>query len=120
MFGYIKGFIKVPDPKNKSFILLSRNLYVVPTPLTADKPNATMIEDFFSEDLRNTLVDGKPFNPHKKHEDHTCYGKVIFAHKVVRPHADKIDFSQFKQLLLNISSVIEAHRKTHPPVPKSS
>ncbi|MGB5082668.1 MAG: retron Ec67 family RNA-directed DNA polymerase/endonuclease [Burkholderiales bacterium] len=120
IFGYIKNVIKVPDPKKKSFIPLFRNLYVVPTPLTAEKPDATMIEDFFSEDIKNTLVGGKPFKADKDHEDHTCYGKVIFAHKVVRPNADKIDFSKFKQLLLNISSVIEAHRKTHPPPAKSS
>ena len=115
MFSYIKGITKITEPKKESFIHLFRNLYVVPTPLTPEKPNATMIEDFFGEDLKNTLVDGKPFNLNKDHEDHTSYGKVVFAHRVVRPNADKIDFSQFKQLLLNISSVIEAHRKSHPP-----
>ncbi|MBE0620605.1 MAG: RNA-directed DNA polymerase [Burkholderiales bacterium] len=120
MFGYIKGVTQIKEPKNEPFVHLLRNLYVVPTPLTPDKPNATMIEDFFSDDWKKTLVEGKPFNPEKDHEDHTCYGKVIFAHRVVRPNAEKIDFSQFKQLLLNISSVIESHRKTHPPPGKAS
>ena len=37
-----------------------------------------------------------------------------FAHKIVRPKADEIDFSGFRQLLLNLSLAIETHRKTHP------
>ena len=84
---------------------------MVPTPLIQDQHEST-IEDFFDEKIRNELVGGLPFNPNKKHEDHTSYGKVIFAHSVVRPNADKIDFSNFKQLLINIASAIAAHRST--------
>jgi len=119
IFGFVKGINKTCDPKNDAFVYLFRNLYLVATPLTVEKPLATMIEDFFTDDLKKTFVEGKPFNPQKEHEDHTSYGKVVFAHSVVRPNADKIDFSNFKQLLLNISAAIEYHRKTHPPPGKS-
>jgi RNA-directed DNA polymerase len=114
IYGYIKGTTKVAEPKNERFIHLFRNLYVVPTPLTPEKPIATMIEDFFDDDLKKTLVEGKSFDPRKQDKDHTSYGKVIFAHRVVRPKADAIDFSGFKQLLSNLSLVIETHRTTHP------
>ena len=112
MFKYIKSITqKTNKLKNEPFIHLFRNLYVVPTPLIQDQHEST-IEDFFDEKIRNELVGGLPFNPNKKHEDHTSYGKVIFAHSVVRPNADKIDFSNFKQLLINIASAIAAHRST--------
>jgi RNA-directed DNA polymerase len=114
IFNYIKGFKKIPEPKNAPFIHLFRNLYVVPTPLTPDVPISSMIEDFFFDEVKNRLVGGKPFKADKEHEDNTCYGKVIFAHKVVKQDAENIDFSKFKQLLQNISSAIEEHRKTHP------
>ena len=115
IFGFAKGMNKEFDPKFHPFVHLFRNLYLIATPLTPDKPLATTIEDFFTDEIKQELVDGKPFDPKKAHEDHTSYGKVIFAHSVVRPNADKIDFSNFKQLLLNISAAIEYHRKFHPP-----
>jgi hypothetical protein len=115
IFNFVKGINKKCDPKIDPFVQLFRNLYLVATPLTPAKPHGTTIEDFFTDELRKTLVDGKPFKPKKEHEDHTAYDKVVFAHSVVRPNADKIDFSNFKQLLVNISAAIEFHRKTHPP-----
>lgn len=121
MFGYIKKFTHVADPKKEPFIHLFRNLYVVPTPLAPGEDKST-IEDFFKKEVTDTKIGGKFFSTKKKYDDQTSYGKVIFAHAVVKPSADKIDFSQFKELLLNISSVIEAHRKTHPalvPAPEA-
>ena len=35
-------------------------------------------------------------------DPNTRYGKAIFAHKVVRPNAEKIDFSEFKEILNNV------------------
>ena len=113
LFNYIKGVFGIADPQDKKFIHLFRNLYVIPTPLGPDKSSST-IEDFFSDDVKNTLVAGKSFKPKKDHDDQTGYGKVVFAHKVVKPNANKIDFSNFKQLLRNISEAIEGHYKTHP------
>ncbi|MCL4395494.1 MAG: hypothetical protein M1482_11960 [Chloroflexi bacterium] len=37
------------------------------------------------------------------------YGKKIFAHQVVRPKADIIDFTGFGPLLTNIALVIKDH-----------
>lgn len=114
LFAYIKNTKKIPDSRKQPFIHLIRNLYVVPIPLTPEKPSEIAIEDLFPEDIKKSPVDGLPFNPNKQHQDHASYGKAIFAHKVVRPNAETIDFSGFRQLLSNISAVIEEHRKTHP------
>ena len=102
--------------KAQPYIHLFGNLYVVPIPLPAGATKA-MIEDLFEDSVKNALVDGKPFKADKKHEDHTHYGKAIFAHKVVKPNAATIDFSQFKQLLLNIQAAIDEHRKNYPKPP---
>ena len=36
---------------------------------------------------------------------------MVFAHKVVRVHADKIDFSAFNAILSNIELAIDDHAK---------
>ncbi len=54
---------------------------------------------------------------------HKHYGKKVFAHKVIRPNADKVDFSGFRPLLQNIGHAIAAHGKSlcaGAPVPKGS
>lgn len=113
IFNYIKGVFKIPNPATEPFIHLEKNLYVVPVPL-AGGAKAMAIEDLFPSSVTGTLVDGKSFNPDEKTKGPSHYGKVVFAHKVVRPSAATIDFSNFKQLLLNISAAIEAHRKKYP------
>jgi len=94
------------------FIHVISNLYVVPTPL---KPGgaASMIEDMFDTATLTTVVDGKLFDPTEKKDKSTHVGKAVFAHKVVRKNAEKIDFSGFKPILTNVVAVIEEHMKKH-------
>jgi hypothetical protein len=88
---------------------VGKNLYVVPTPLLNEKP--TMIESFFTDDVLNTKLGGKAFNPSDKGFDNkTEYGKHLFAKEVVKKNEDKIDFAGFKKILDRIDSVITAHK----------
>jgi len=89
------------------------NLYVVPTPLS---PGVTqsMVEDFFDSATKSKVIGGKTFDPASNTDTATQYGKMVFAHKVVRAHADTIDFSGFNALLSNIRDVIDADAKGGP------
>ena len=118
LLAYINKLPNVSTQNHSGFIHVFHNLYVVQTPIVPNKPKSN-IEDLFSDEIKATLVGGKPFNPKKSHGDHDSYGKVVFAHKVVQPKAGTIDFSNFKPLLLNISLAIEAHHKMHPGTSKS-
>ena len=40
------------------------------------------------------------------------YGKKVFAHRVVRPKAETIDFTGFRPFLTNIVAVISHHKAT--------
>ena len=88
------------------FYHLGQNLYLVKVPegISAGKRD---IEDLFPAAWLGQLVDGKPFDKKKAHGDHTAYGKVIFAEKVVRPNAAKIDFTEFEELLLRIEGCVK-------------
>ena len=86
------------------FYYLKRNLYLVKTPSEGD--NQSCMEDLFSQDTRSFLVDGKPFDKNKKHGDHTSYGKLVFADRVIRSRMDQIDFGQFAPLLEGIAGSI--------------
>ena len=82
---------------------IEHNLYLVKVPEGA-KPGVRDIEDLFPPAWLGELIDGKAFDKKKEHGDHTSYGKVVFAEKVVRPNTDKIDFSQFEELLKRIEA----------------
>jgi RNA-directed DNA polymerase len=90
------------------FIHVVRNLYALATPL----PNGTTqskIEDFFEAKLKATVIDNKTFNDQNQFDTSTQYGKSVFAHKVVRPSADTINFNGFRPLLTNLVLAIKAH-----------
>jgi len=89
-----------------SFYHLGLNLYLIKVPEgvpAADKD----IESLFDPALLKTVLDGKKFNPQKEHADHTEYGKVVFAEKVVRANAGGIDFSGFEDLLARIEDALK-------------
>lgn len=113
----VKDLTKTKPMLTEPFIHVTGNLYLVPTPLTPGTTQST-IEDFFDATIKSTIVGGKTFNAKSEFDSAIHYGKNVFAHKVVRPHADKIDFGKFKALLSNIVSVIDAHAKKHlVPIP---
>lgn len=115
IYNTVKDITKTMVMGTEPFVHVIGNLYVVATPL---KPGAaqSMIEDFFDDAIKLTIVGGKPFDSKNDFETDTHYGKHVFAQKVVRAHADKIDFSEFKAILSNIVMVIDAHAKKHPVV----
>ena len=72
------------------------------------------IEQLFDQELRETLIDGKKFDPSNDLDTNTKYGKVIFAKKVVRPNVDQIDFSKFGKLLDRIVAVLDDYEDRKP------
>jgi RNA-directed DNA polymerase len=86
------------------------NLYLVKTPEIGTKAKSR-IEDLFDPDLLKTKIDGKTFDPNKEHDAERKYGKFVFAEKVIKPNADRIDFSKFKLLLNRIVAVLDDYEK---------
>src|SRR5690606_34400554 len=88
------------------FYYLFENLYVVKTPEMS--PNVeSCIEDLFDRELFKTEIDGKTFDPRKKHGAAGKYGKFVFAEQVIKPQVDKINFSGFLPLLNRIAAALE-------------
>jgi RNA-directed DNA polymerase len=105
LFGAIAGVIKKPVTGKEKFIHVCHNLYVVPTPKTANGSD-TMIEDFFDPSLLQTKLGGKKFNPGKP-DTAKEYGKYVFAERIVRPNQATIDFSKFRRILNRIDDAIQ-------------
>ena len=108
-----KSSFKVTPAPTDQFTHLSKNLYLIATPLPAGAVQSK-IEDFFDAAIKATVLDGKTFSAANHLDKEKEYGKMIFAHKVVRPQADKTDFSGFKPLLTNIVAAIQ-HFNAHLP-----
>ena len=104
----IKNAAHVKVTGTESFVHVVANLYAVPTPLLPGG-GPSKIEDFFDAALKATQLHGKTFSDGNAYDSATHYGKSIFAHQVVRPRSETVDFSGFRQLLTNISAVIMAH-----------
>ena len=73
------------------------------------------IEDFFDASIKATVIDDKTFNPGDGFDKDKHYSKKVFAHKVVRPKADTIDFSGFRPLLTNLTAAINKHKASVVP-----
>jgi RNA-directed DNA polymerase len=103
----------------KPFVHVVRNLYAMPTPL----PNGatqSKIEDFFEATLKATVIENKTFDDQNVFDTTTNYGKKVFAHKVVRPNADTINFNGFRPLLTNLVSAMKSHAATASVPPANS
>jgi RNA-directed DNA polymerase len=88
------------------FVHVAHNLYVMRTPPLPGKPQ-TAIEDFFTKKTLSSQVDGKSFHGGKAGFDPAKhYGKVVFAHKVIRPKASSINFSRFTVILKTFVDII--------------
>ena len=81
----------------------------MPTPIVADAEESK-IEDCFDTKIKGTVINGKTFSDGNNFDINKHYGKKVFAHKVVRPQADTIDFTGFRQLLTNVVAAIDAHK----------
>lgn len=110
----IKNVSNVMPISAEPFVHVLKNLYAVPTPRGASG-ELSKIEDFFDASVIATLVDGKTFNPGDGFDNAKHYSKKVFAHKVVRPNADKIDFTGFRPLLTNLTAAINKHKASVIP-----
>jgi RNA-directed DNA polymerase len=88
-----------------AFYHLTSNLYLVKT-LELGAMGTSCIEDCFDTAIKSTLLEGKSFNPKKKLDPATEYGKAPFAEKVVVPKAGEIRWDNFAPLLGRIAAVI--------------
>lgn len=93
---------------NEPFVHVVSNLYAVATPLL-NGAQESKIEDFFEAAIKAVIVDGKSFSEENEFEAATQYGKKVFAHKVVRPNADTVNFDGFRPLLNNLVLAITSH-----------
>lgn len=104
----LKGSFKVSITGAEPFVHLLKNVYAMPTPKVGGATQSK-IEDFFSAETKAIPNDGKTFNDAKDADKTKHFSKRVFAHQVVRPNADKIDFTGFKPLLTNIAAAIQKH-----------
>lgn len=110
--GAIKSAKKTAKIENDApYIHVHKNLYAVPISL-ADGRTEASIEDCFDEAIKTTVLAGKTFDKNNVFDTATSYGKNVFAHKVIRPRADKIDFTGFRATLDSLVAVIDAHRQS--------
>ncbi len=107
----IKQVSKVQPTDAEPFVHIVKNLYAVPTPIQAGALQSR-IEDFFDTQIRGTVVDGKTFSGQNNFDTDACYSKIVFAHKVIKPNAETIDFNGFRPLLANIVAVITHHNRS--------
>jgi RNA-directed DNA polymerase len=100
------------------FAHVVKNLYLVSTPLL-NGATESKIEDFFEAQLKATPINGKTFDEKNDIDTNLYYGKKVFAHSVVRPNANSINFDLFRPLLTNLVAAITAHTNagsaTTPP-----
>ena len=110
----IKENSNVTPTGDEPFVHVIKNLYAVPTPFGAAR-TPSRIEDFFDASIKSTMIDGKTFNPGDGFDKDKHYSKKVFAHKVVRPKADTIDFTGFRPLLTNLTAAINKHKASVVP-----
>ena len=89
------------------FVHVIKNMYAVPTPGADSK-----IEGFFDDTIQKTVISGKTFNDGKGFKSDQHYSKKVFAHRVVRPKANTIDFTGFRPLLTNLVAAINKHKSS--------
>jgi len=110
---HIVGTIKktfgtsISKQTNSPFYNITENLYVVKTPESGS--DDTYIEQLFPKAWLDHELDGRKFNPNRKHGADDEYGKADFAEKVVRANAQSIDFSHFSPLIDRIVAAIAHH-----------
>jgi RNA-directed DNA polymerase len=109
IYSIVKQILGKKPTGAEKFIRVTGNLYVAPTPLLEGGAQSE-VENFFQADLLATKIDGKSFSAKKDIDPDTEYGKVVFAHKVVRANAHSINFEGFAPILENLAAIVEAHK----------
>lgn len=101
--------LKVSRTSTADFYHICDNLFLVKTP-EAGLHGTSRIEDLFKAPTLKTTVGGKTFNPGKKLDPTKEYGKIVFAEKVVRPNASKLDWSDFHKFLGRLDAVMKHYK----------
>ena len=118
IFKIINNITKKKPKDTDPFTHIIGNLYLVTTPLLGTAKQST-IEDCFDAAIKRTVLGRKTFNPANDYNRDSNYGKGDFAYKVVKPKADKIDFTGFKPILDRFVSVIDEHAKRFSYAPSN-
>lgn len=107
------GASGISHTSSDPFYKIWGNLYLIKTPETGPSKGKTCIEDLFDPSVLGTVLDGKKFDPNKKHNEDGKYGKVRFAEKVVKPNIESIDFGKFAPLLDRVRAVLDDYEAHH-------
>lgn len=108
VFAAAKQIIKGSADKAAPFTHITKNLYLMATP-TPGGAGDSAIEDLFDSTIKSTKLGTRSFSASNTADAAIHYGKAAFAYKVVKVHADSIDFTGFKPLLDRFVSVIAYH-----------
>lgn len=110
--GLVDQITKNKPTAEKLFSHAFGNLYLVMTP--PKDGGQSIIEDSFTEQTKNVVINNKRFDPGNEYETATHFGKAMFA-QYVEKHVGAIDFSGFEQILDRLVAVIEAHAQRMAP-----
>jgi len=100
--------VEINHDGEQPFYHVTQNLYLVKTPQVG-KEKHTCIEDLFEPSLLREKLDGKTLNLGKP-DPAKEYGKHVFAEKVVRPKAPKLNWDGFEPLLKRVSDVLDDYK----------
>ena len=112
--GLINGIIKKQITWHEPFIHVTRNLYVMATPLIGNAQESA-IEDFFSPATLNIALSGKTFQKDPPFDLSKHYGKAIFAEEVVKKNSQTIDFNGFTPVLDNLAAIVADYAGKQAP-----
>lgn len=108
--------VEIKKESKNPFYHIAYNLFLVKTP---ESSSDTCIEDLFPDEWLKYELQGKKFNAAAKIDPTKEISKEVFAKSVIKPNADKIDFSGFDPLLDRIVAVLDHYQKNGPIFPSS-
>jgi hypothetical protein len=105
----VQSVAKIKVTRMEQFIHVFENLYVVLTPVVAANQQS-VIEDCFTQQTKNLVINNKSFSAANDYDSDTHYGKSTFA-QYIEEHAASVDLTGFADTLARISAAIDAHQK---------
>jgi RNA-directed DNA polymerase len=112
--GVINAIIKKQVTWNEPYMHVTRNLYVMATPLI-NGAKESAIEDFFSPTTLTAVFSGKTFQKDPPFDPSKHYGKAIFAEEVVKKNSQTIDFNGFTPVLDNLAAILADYAAKQAP-----
>lgn len=97
------------DLKEKYFVNIIDNLYLLTTPLIRGKPESD-IEDLFEDITLSHKIGEKTFTKEDTYDISKYYGKEIFSKYILKNYSS-INFTNFRTTLDNIDNIINTYRK---------